>query len=145
MFLCTEHLPRSAILSKQCGRRDIFFWCYEPEKPLVHRTGDFLCFQGMVLLFVLRVMRPTSVARWALDTAAAGGRCRRCPRSAAVEKIEEKRKPEDFFAYRKAARSDKAEVRGSSPLSATNIANQKRYRRKKSSNHNGYWIFYPIS
>ena len=29
----------------------------------------------------------------------------------------------------------------SSPASATNNANRFRYRRKKSSNHNGYWIF----
>ena len=66
-----------------------------------------------------RVMRLTSGARWASGTAAAGGRGRRCPRSAAVEKIEEKRKPDDFFGNRKVARSDNPEVRGSSPLSAT--------------------------
>jgi len=32
----------------------------------------------------------------------------------------------------------------SSPASATNNANRFRYRRKKSSNLGGYWIFYPI-
>ena len=31
-----------------------------------------------------------------------------------------------------------------SPASAPNIANRFRYRRKKSSNRCGYWIFYPI-
>ena len=52
------------------------------------------------------VMRPTSEARWELRHAAAGGRCRRDAITAAVEKIEEQRKPEDFFDRRKAARSE---------------------------------------
>jgi len=40
-------------------------------------------------------------------------------RSAAVEKIEDRRKPEDFFGYRKPAQSDNPEVVGSSPSPAT--------------------------
>jgi len=38
---------------------------------------------------------------------------------AAIEKIEEQRKPEDFFGYRNPARSDNPEVGGSSPPPAT--------------------------
>ena len=34
------------------------------------------------------------------------------------------------------------EVVGSSPASATNIANRKRYRFGKPRNHNGFWVFY---
>ena len=90
------------------------------------------------------VMRQTSGARWASDAAAAGGRGRRCPRAAAVEKIEEKRKPDDFFGNRKVARSDNPEVRGSSPLSATNNANRKRYRFEKPRNHSGFGVFCAI-
>ena len=40
-------------------------------------------------------------------------------RSAAVEKSEEKRKPEAFFGHRKPAQSDNPEVVGSSPSPAT--------------------------
>lgn len=40
--------------------------------------------------------------------AAAGGRCRQGAFSAAVEKRKEQRKPDAFFGYRKAARSDEA-------------------------------------
>ena len=40
-----------------------------------------------------------------------------------------------------ARRAHNPKVVGSSPASATNNANRFRYRRKKSSNHNGYWIF----
>ena len=43
-----------------------------------------------------------------------------------------------------ARRAHNPEVVGSSPASATNIANRFRYRRKKSSNLGGYWIFYPF-
>ena len=39
--------------------------------------------------------------------------------SAAVEKIEDQRKPDDFFGHRKAARSDNPKAVGSSPASAT--------------------------
>ena len=66
-----------------------------------------------------RLMRPTSGARWELCPAAAGGRIRRGAISAAVEKCKEMRKPAAFFAYRKAARSDKygARVTGEKRLS----------------------------
>ena len=69
--------------------------------------------------FLFRVMRPASVARWESGAAAAGGRRRQCPISAAVEKIEDKRKPDDFFGHRKAARRDNPEVVGSNPAPAT--------------------------
>ena len=52
-----------------------------------------------------------------------GARCRwqmqRPERSAAVDKIEDQRKPDDFTGHRKPARSDNPEVVGSSPASAT--------------------------
>ena len=41
-----------------------------------------------------------------------------------------------------ARRAHNPEVVGSSPASATNNANRFRYRRKKPSNHNGYWAFF---
>ena len=41
-----------------------------------------------------------------------------------------------------ARRAHNPKVVGSSPASATNNANRFRYRRKKPSNHNGYWAFF---
>ena len=46
-------------------------------------------------------MRPTSVARWVASLRAAGGRSSADAASAAVDKIEGKRKPEDFIGHRK--------------------------------------------
>ena len=56
------------------------------------------------VLHDLRVI-PTSVARWELRPAAAGGRRRQDAISAAVEEIERQRS-ENFFGNRKAARID---------------------------------------
>ena len=50
---------------------------------------------------------------WEKRAPAAGGGCREPAFTAAVEKPEEERKPERFFANRKAARSE--EARGSNP------------------------------
>jgi len=65
------------------------------------------------------VMSTTSVARWESYYAAASGRRRHSTSSAAVEKSRDAKAPEDFSGNRKAARSDKAKVVGSSPASAT--------------------------
>jgi len=48
-----------------------------------------------------QVMRPTGVARWVASLRAASGRGSAGAASAAVEKIEGKRKPDDFFGHRK--------------------------------------------
>ena len=57
------------------------------------------------------------------------------------------RSPAPLFEYRGveqlvARRAHNPEVAGSSPVPATNNANRFRYRRKKPSNHNGYWAFF---
>ena len=49
----------------------------------------------------LRVVSPTSVARWVTSPSAACGRGSKGAVGAAVDKIEEKRKPEDFIGHRK--------------------------------------------
>ena len=64
-------------------------------------------------------MRSTSVARWEKRGYAAGGGYSSPAFSAAVEKPEGQHKPERFFGYRKAARSDNPEVVGSNPSPAT--------------------------
>ena len=46
-------------------------------------------------------------------TTAAGGRCRAGALSAAVEKIEEKRKPDDFFGHRKRDRTNWRQIQRS--------------------------------
>jgi len=56
---------------------------------------------------------------------------KRGKRRTAVEKIEEKRKPEDFFGYRNPARSDNPEVEGSNPSPATMVGDQFRYIARK--------------
>ena len=48
-------------------------------------------------------MSPTSVARWGSEATAACGGVKGAERVAAVNKIEEKRKPEDFIGHRNRA------------------------------------------
>ena len=55
-------------------------------------------------------MRPTSVARWVLPAAAAGGQKKAAGKYRSGRKNRGKRKPEDFFGHRKAARSDNPEI-----------------------------------
>ena len=90
----------------------------------------FICYLEKSAPDLHRVIRPTSVARWELYPAAACGRYRRGAISAAVGKCEEKRKPEAFSGYRKAARSDNRSVVGSNPSPAT-TSSQALYRLRR--------------
>ena len=90
---------------------------YQKRNTAIRRCFLFLFRKRLRLCS--RVMRPASAARWELRPPAAGGRSREGAITAAVEKSEEKRKPERFFGHRKAARSDNPEVVGSNPSPAT--------------------------
>ena len=89
------------------------------EAPVRWTGAFFILFRKRFAPSFVRVMRPTSGARWEKRAAAAGGRCRRPAFTAAVEKCEDQRKPEAFFGHRKAARCDNPEVVGSNPSLAT--------------------------
>ena len=71
----------------------------QPKKTPPIRVVFSLVMAGVKSL--PQVMRPTGVARWVASLRAASGRGSAGAASAAVEKIEGKRKPDDFFGHRK--------------------------------------------